>query len=377
LHGVCLPDETHFLTHLSDDSVSAATPPEGASDVRRLMPARDDRLVVYVQKQGASIGLSGEVLQIREKGIVITEVRLLDVAAVSIFGNVQISAQAIRELAGRGIPLFHLSYGGWLVSVTVPTPVRSIPVRVAQFRLLADEELRLDISRRMVFAKIHNARTLLRRNLKDVDEALRRDSVQLLRVARDEALRASSLESLLGIEGRAAAIYFSNFQKMIKPNVSGEFCIAGRNRRPPRDPVNALLSFAYSLLVRDAVHALFTTGLDPYVGFFHAVRHGRPALALDLMEEFRPLLADSVVLGVLNNREISSSHFIYRAGACLLSEAGRKCLIEAWERRMDCTATHPLFGYVVSYRRILEVQARLIVRFLQREISHYQPFLTR
>jgi CRISPR-associated protein Cas1 len=167
---------------------------------------------------------------------------------------------------------------------------------------------------------------------------------------------------------------------MFKPNAATgttDFNFESRNRRPPRDPVNALLSFLYAMLVKDLVVTLVGVGFDPYLGFYHQPRYGRPALALDLMEEFRPLVADSVAIGMINNGEIRPIDFIYRAGACALTDSGRKRVLEAYERRLDSFVIHPIFGYAVSYRRVFEVQARLLSRLLQGEIPHYPSFTTR
>jgi CRISPR-associated protein Cas1 len=195
----------------------------------------------------------------------------------------------------------------------------------------------------------------------------------------DHALRARSLDSLLGIEGVAASRYFRNIASLIKSGDSAnlQFDFAGRNRRPPKDPVNALLSFGYAMLTREWVVALSAVGLDPYRGFYHQPRFGRPALALDMMEPFRPLIADSVVLTALNNGEVRSTDFVRAAGSCNLTESGRKRFIGAFERRMGQEVTHPVFRYRLSYRRLLEVQARLLIRFLCAEIPEYPNFITR
>jgi CRISPR-associated protein Cas1 len=155
------------------------------------------------------------------------------------------------------------------------------------------------------------------------------------------------------------------------------FDFTKRNRRPPRDPVNALLSFVYAMLLKDLVATLVGVGLDPYLGFYHQPRYGRPALALDLMEEFRPLVADSVVINLINNGEVRPTDFITRAGACALTPHGRKQVLEGYERRLDTLVTHPHFGYAISYRRIFEVQARLLARHLTGEINFYPAFCTR
>ena len=167
---------------------------------------------------------------------------------------------------------------------------------------------------------------------------------------------------------------------MFKPDETTSipaFEFTARNRRPPRDPVNALLSFLYAMLTKDLVVTLVGVGFDPYLGFYHQPRYGRPALALDLMEEFRPLVADSVALGLINNGELRPSDFITRVGAVALTESGRRRVLDAYERRLDLLVTHPRFGYAISYRRIFEVQVRLLARFLMGETASYPAFCTR
>ncbi len=343
---------------------------------RRLMPARDDRLAMYIQGQGYSIGLKGEVLEVREKGKAVNEARLLEVSQLNLFGNVQISAQALRELAARDVAVLHLSYGGWLTAVTTPPPHKNIELRRRQFQLAEDEQFCLQVARAIVSGKIRNSRTLLRRNARELPGGV----LHHLAESRRHAERATSLEQLLGIEGTAARVYFSNLALMFKSESAEEapaFDFESRNRRPPRDPVNALLSFLYAMLVKDMIATLVGVGFDPYLGFYHQPRYGRPALALDLMEEFRPLIADSVAVGMINNGEIRRSDFVTRASAVALNEGGRKRVIEAYERRLDTLVTHPQFGYAISYRRIFEVQTRLLSRFLSQEISFYPAFCTR
>lgn len=180
---------------------------------------------------------------------------------------------------------------------------------------------------------------------------------------------------MLGIEGMAASLYFPAFASILTGG--DEFRLEGRNRRPPRDPINALLSFVYALLTKELTVALFACGFDPMLGFFHRPRYGRPSLALDLAEEFRPLIADSVVLTLVNNGEVAPADFICRAGGVALTTAGRRAVIGAFERRMETLVTHPIFGYRVSYRRILEVQSRLLGRTVLGDLESYPSFCTR
>lgn len=382
LAGICLPDEVHLLQDVAespaeesalepDESADAPAEPEGR--MRRLYAARDDRVPLYVQSHRARISLSGERLLIREEDRE-AEARLPNTSQVAVLGNAQITTPALRALLERDIALSFFTYGGWFLGRTMGLGSKNIELRIAQHRAADDDGFRLRVSRRLVASKILNCRTMLRRN------HARPDPVVLgeLRILANKALRTDAQESLLGIEGTAARLYFQCFSGMLKGDsvVSG-FDLTSRNRRPPRDPINALLSFCYALLVKDLTLALQAAGLDPLLGFYHRPRHGRPALALDLMEEFRPLVADSVVIGAINNNVVDFDDFILAAGRCALKPHARKRLLSAYERRMDQLIAHPIFEYRLSYRRVLELQARLLVRVILGEIPSYPMFRTR
>ena len=366
LVGICLPDEVNFI--------SANGQTVRADDVRRLTPARDDAIPVYVHSQGAVVGKSGDQLEVKKKGQVLQRVRLMEVSHLSLFGNVQVTAQALRELCDRNVPVCHFTYGGggWFNGITTGMSHKNVELRSRQYLGAMATETALSISRQIVFGKIKNCRTLLRRNHRDPPVAV---LAELNRLA-DSARNAASVDTLLGIEGAAARTYFSEFEGMIKSE-SLEFDFHGRNRRPPRDPVNAVLSFLYAMLIKQATVTALTVGFDPYLGFYHQPKYGKPALSLDMVEEFRPLIADSVCLTLINNGELGPEHFIVRGDAAALTQAGRRKVIEACERRMDTLVTHPLFGYSVSYRRILEIQARLLSRHLLGELPTYPVFRTR
>ena len=183
---------------------------------------------------------------------------------------------------------------------------------------------------------------------------------------------------LLGLEGQSAALYFGEFGRMLKVRPPGEsFDFTTRNRRPPRDPVNALLSFAYSLLCKDCFAAACTVGFDPYHGFYHAGRHGRPSLALDLMEEFRAIIADSVVLNLINNGMLTPADFLTWRDACQLNDEGREVFFKAYEQRKSTEVTHPVFGYRMTYGRMIEVQARMLAAFIRGDIPRYTGFTVR
>lgn len=362
LAGICLPDETNFFR-------------KGHAP-RPLNPADDPALPLHVQTPGARIRKSGESL-IVETDDTKTEVPLIHVSELSVYGPVSVTTPALHALMRADIPVSWHSTGGWLMGHTIGRGPKHPMTRAAQFRVAADTHASLRIALGVVETKIRNQRTILRRNWKG--DAASRDGVldRLLHLAR-KTRQTRDPQSLLGVEGEAAALYFRAFEHMIAPGKSdlSAFGFATRNRRPPTDPVNAMLSFAYALAVRLFTDALTTVGLDPYQGFYHRPRPGRPSLSLDMMERFRPILCDSTVLTVINNGEIASRDFVFSGHACALKPAGRRTLIAAWERRLAQETTHPLFGYRVSMRRLIAVQCRLLARHLTGEIDdmpHYVP----
>jgi len=309
LVGICLPDETRLLAEPDRPLVKG--------DIRRLMPARDDALPLYVKEQGVTLGISGDVLTVKQRQEVLQKVKLLDCSQVCLLGNVQVTSQALRGITAAGIPVAHFSYGGWFYALTSGLVHKNVELRTAQFAAAADPKRSLRLARQFVVGKIKNSRTLLRRHLTGDDRQPIRQLAELARKAK----AARDAASLLGIEGMAAKEYFAGFARLLKED--SPFSIEGRNRRPPRDPVNALLSFVYAMLVKELTIVLHTVGFDPMLGFFHRPRYGRPSLALDLAEEFRPLVGDSVVLTLINNGEVTPSSFVRRAGAVALTDAGR------------------------------------------------------
>jgi CRISPR-associated endonuclease Cas1/CRISPR-associated protein Cas4 len=363
LVGICLPDEVRLeVGEVAED------------DVRRLFPARDDLVPLYVQEQGARVTKSGDRLRVVLGEKTVAEARLMELSHLAVYGRVQVTTEALSELLARDVPTCFFSFGGWFRGMTRGFS-RNVELRMAQHRVAQDEARSLAIARAVVHGKVLNQRTLLRRNATgDVEPALD----ELRRLA-NAATCCAGADALLGIEGAAAKVYFAHFTTMLKAGEGGvrSFDFATRNRRPPRDPVNALLSFAYALLTKDLTVTAEVVGLDPQVGFYHRPRPGRPGLALDLVEEFRSIVADSVVIGVVNNEEVRPSHFVARGGACNLTPHGRKAFIAAYERRMDTLVRHPRFGYSIAYRRVLEVQARLLARHLTGELPAYHAFRTR
>lgn len=383
LVGICLPDETNLLREAEASELAEAEPP-----VRRLVPARDDALPLYVHTAGTRVGRSGAELVVeprepRDAGPTAEapkkqHVRISHTSHLAVFGAVQISTQAIHALAEAGVAIAYLSAGGWLQAITRGMDHKNVELRQRQFAAAADPARSLSIARALVTGKIRNCRTLLRRNADPPPPLL----LPRLRELAAAAEAAESLETLLGLEGTAARLYFQTYASLLSPPSDApdpalSFDFDGRNRRPPRDPVNAMLSLGYSLLVKDLVIAAMAVGFDPYLGFYHQPRYGRPALALDMMEELRPLVVDSLVLSAINTGAVRTSDFLRRGGACAFTQPGRAKFLRAYERRMDEEVTHPIFGYRLSYRRVLEVQLRLLARALTGEIPSYPPFTTR
>ena len=389
---ICLPDETNLLRLAPELGPRPAVQLEifaasndHASDVsleaepRQLIAPRDDLRPLYLNTQGARVGKSGEVLQIRDKNDNKQEVRLRETCQLNLMGNVQLSTQAVQGLCEAGIPICYFSQGSWFYGITTGLNSKNIFLRRTQFRLAEEEWFALSFARQLVAGKIRNQRTMLQRNHIEPQP----DDLAALKRMSEAAERAESIEELLGIEGNGARLYFQNFAGMIKVDDDDgqksqfRFDFGGRNRRPPRDAVNAMLSLGYSLLVKDLTIACYAVGFDPYLGYYHQPRFGRPALALDLMEPFRPLIADSAVLAAINTRMVTPKDFVQAGPAVALTPAGRKAFFRSYELRMDALVTHPIFEYRVSYRRLLEIQARLLARVLEGEIGQYPVFVTR
>jgi CRISPR-associated protein Cas1 len=366
LAGICLPDETLALREVPADPV--------APTVRRLYPPRDEAGPLYVQEQGAWVGTSRGNLVVKKDGEVLAEARLKDLDHLVICGNVQIGTQALHLLCEAGIPVCHLSSGHWFYGFTGGFALRNAFDRAAQFRAADDPVRPLAFARAVVAAKGANQRTFLQRNAEPRPQEVLAAMAGVLPAVEG----AADTETLLGLEGILARHYFGAFAAMIKPGDLAEaFTAEGRARRPPPDPVNALLSFGYALLAKECTVALTAVGLDPFWGLYHRPRHGRPALALDLMEEFRPLIVDSAVINACNTGMVTRADFTVGRSGCLLKDTGRKAFIRALEARFEQLATHPILGYRVSWRIMIRLQARFLARWLRGDLPSYQGVTTR
>jgi len=362
-YPICLPNESAYWAAPEGKAPELKEPPR---------PPGDDGEIIVVQKAGYVVGQRGGEFVVSEKKEDLQKFPRHQVRAIYLYGAVQLTAQATQACLEDGIDVAYFSPAGRFLGLLRGLPASGVDARLGQYRMFGEPGIRLKIAREVIRAKIHNQRVLLMRNGDAPDPTLRR-----LADLRELTEKAGDLDTLRGIEGTAAAQYFEHFATMLSTRAGVEFTFTERNRRPPRDPLNALLSQGYSILSKELTGVCHTVGLDPFLGFYHQPRYGRPALALDLMEEFRPLVADSVAISLLNRGELTAGHFSRSASGCFLREEGRKIFWEAWFRRLDTEITHPQFGYAMSYRRMLEVQARQLWRYVRGEAEQYFGFTTR
>jgi CRISPR-associated protein Cas1 len=369
LAGICLPDETHLL-QVQGDGDTGSEPGE----VRQFFPPRDEALPLYVQEQGATVCKTGKTLVVWKAKEKLATVRLADMSQLVLCGNISVTAQTMHLLCEEGIPVVHVSMGNWFYGITQGLGLKNSYLRAAQFRVAADAVRCLQLARQIVSAKIMAQRTFLRRNATRLAQQALDDLAQQDKNARS----VEKMESLLGIEGLAAKVYFANFSRMVKGDaLPAEWDFKNRNRRPPKDPINALLSFGYAMLAKECTVALVAEGFDPYWGLYHQPRHGRPGLALDLMEEFRTPVVDSAVITAVNTGMVREGDFEIAKAGCAMKPAARKALIRAYEGRLDQLVTHPVFDYRCSWRSVIRLQARLLARWVRGEIDTYPGMETR
>jgi CRISPR-associated protein Cas1 len=375
LAPVCLPEETLYQIGQGTDADATTPPPVG---ITRVIPQSDDGAVLYVQEPGSHVGKRSEHIIVRKDGQEMTRVPMHAVRQVVVFGNVQVSTQALETLAANDIPVAYLTGYGRFIGAFVPAFPKNVGLREAQFRRFADPAECLVLSKAVVRAKLTNQRALLMRSLRgDGDRGSDDPAAQGLADVIRKLDTAESIDTVLGLEGAGAAYYFGAFNRFLTQPPGGGFDFTTRNRRPPKDPVNALLSFAYALLAKDCFSALCTVGFDPCKGFFHSNRHGKPSLALDLLEEFRPVIADSVVLTLINNEMVGREDFVIWRDACQLTDAGRRAFFQAYEQRKATVVAHPVYGYKMSYSRMLEVQARMLAAYVRGSVPAYTGFTVR
>lgn len=336
---------------------------------------------LFVTADGAYVRLDGETLRVDREGQKLLQVPSQHLGAVVLFGNAQMSSHAMAHCVKEGREVTFLDFAGRFQCRVVGPESGNVLLRVAQHQAMQDADHATRIARSIVAGKIRNARHTLARGAR---ESTNRDYAHSLRVAAarlgDAAATlpsATSLDAIRGVEGQAAADYFQVFGDLITASPA-DFSFRLRTRRPPRDRVNALLSFFYALLTTDCVAAAQGVGLDPQVGYLHALRPGRPALALDLVEEFRSCVADRLVLSLINRRQLRAEHFVVREGAgdsVLLTDEGRKIALTAYQKRKQEEVAHPFLKEKTPMGLVPHLQARLLARHLRGDLEEYPPYI--
>ena len=365
---ICLPDEVAYLHELDEKP-------------KRIKPALGIDNVLYVDEQGCAIKKTGERILVAKENEILRDIPLIHLGQVVISGNVNLTTPAMQTLLHEGIPVVFLSAYGRYHGALTPQVSRNSLLRSAQHRVANNPGQCLSLSKAFVQGKLANMRTMLQRRkwqATDKTDAVLEPlltNIKAMQAMEKRVSTATELPELLGIEGNASAAYFGSFGFMLKSELGFDF--QRRSRRPPADATNALLSFAYSLLTADIISAIQTVGLDPYIGFFHQLKYGKPCLALDLMEEFRSIIADSVVITLINNRRIKPEDFTQSHGGWYLKAHRRKVFYAAYETRKNETITHPVFKYKLTFRRAMELQVRLLAKYLTGEIEQYTPLTIR
>lgn len=358
LNWACLPDEINTLNKIIEEP-------------RRLYPGRPDGGTLYVTKIGSKVGKSGQSFSVNTPDEEKISIPIKDVENICLYGNTQITTQAMTEVITNGGGVFYFSSGGWINGCTHAPLTKNVQLRIAQYNKLQNIDICLHLVQNNIISKISNQRTMIRRNNKGkVDDIL-----DELKREKEKIRITTNIDSIRGYEGNSARLYWQGYASLIKE--SDKWKMVGRNRRPPKDEINAMLSFGYSLLLRDFISAIVMTGMDYLLGFYHIVQPGRPSLALDLMEPYRPLLVDSIVLRMVNENMVDTSDFMKTKAGVYMKPETKKKIIYMYEKRVDEMITHPKFGYRLSYRRMINLEAKLFGKYIQGEIDDYIPLMTR
>lgn len=335
---------------------------------------------IYVREQGAVIRRRAERLIVSKKGQILDEFPFAKVEEVALYGNVQVTAQAMATLLERGVRVIFLSIYGKIRGV-VSEGSKQAKLRKEQYQVMSNEAINLRLAKAIVEGKIHNQRVLLQRQMKNLSgspgiTAQFTQATNGMGQMGQAALQASNIESLRGYEGRAAAYYFAAIRALLGPTWRFE----KREYHPPPDPFNALLSFCYSLLQKDVLAVVNLVGLDAYLGFFHEIDFGRPSLALDLMEEWRPLVSDALALELVNRQALRLDDFTWTGNSQRPVELGAEGIsrvLQAYSQRLEIQVYHPLAsgttGGETPLRRAIELQARRLARVLIGQEQMYEP----
>lgn len=329
---------------------------------------------LYISQEGSYVRKEGERIKVIFEKNVLVDVPLLKVTQVALFGPVQVSTQALTELLKRDIDVVFLTKSGRFKGRLESQYSKNAVLRLAQLKTFEEKNKRLEIAKTFVFGKLSNMKTLLLRYSRydfnrKIDSVLKQLSKSIKNLSHSE-----TLEQVRGCEGAGSSFYFYAFKKFLKSN---DFKFEGRIKRPPKDPINALLSFAYTLLFKDVISICELVGFDPYIGFLHSIKYGKAALALDLMEEWRPVIVDTLILSLINRGSIKIEDF-EKCGSTMgirIKEKAKRSLIEAYEKKKNSSFKHPYLGQKTSYWKALEIQARILARVVLGRLPTYKPFL--
>lgn len=336
---------------------------------------------LYVQTQGAVLHVDHDAVRITVEKETRLRLPLMRLSGIVVFGRVTITPFLIQRCAEDGRNLVWLSRNGRFVARVEGKARGNVLLRRAQHLTLSDKKRALSIARQIVAAKLQNSRQVLMRGAREASSETAREALSEGATRVSEGIArlqdCRTLDELRGVEGDGARAYFGVFGYHIKSERSA-FEMTGRTRRPPRDRANALLSFIYALLRAECSAALESVGLDPQVGFLHALRPGRPALALDLMEEFRPLIADRLALTLINRKQLQGDDFVdLPGGAVHLSEKGRRTVLEAYQKRKEEEVSHRALDQRLPLGLVPYIQARLLARHLRGDLEYYPPYVSR
>lgn len=334
---------------------------------------------LYVMSEDSYLSLDGENVVVSDKGHEIGRLPLHNLEGIVSFGYRGTSPALMGACAERNISLCFISPQGKFLARVSGRVKGNVILREQQYECFINQEKSLEIAKNCVIGKIYNARWVLERATRDhglqVDVEALKSASESLKHSLDFVRACNSKEQLRGFEGEAAQIYFRVFDELILQQKK-DFSFHGRSRRPPMDPVNALLSFVYTLLTNTITSALETVGLDPYVGCLHTERPGRVSLSLDLIEELRPVLADRFVLSLINKKMVSGKNFKKQEnGAVLMDDAARRLVLAEWQNKKKETLTHPFLKEKVEWGMVPYVQAMLLARYLRGDLDGYPPFL--
>ncbi len=328
---------------------------------------------LYVSEQGAVVRRVSERIVIEHEKKILADIPLIKIDQVVICGRVGLTTPMIQTFLEQGIEVCFLTQWGRFLGRLQPIQGKNSLIRSDQFRKAFDEGECTYLAQQFIYGKLRNMLNTLMRSRReglDIDEGVLAQLRGILKTLE----RGDNVDEVRGLEGAGSAIYFREFGKLIRKN----FEFNGRVRRPPTDPVNSLLSLAYTLLSKDVTSAVRIAGLDPYTGFLHKDRYGRASLALDLMEEFRPLVADAVVLSVINRGVVNKDDFVQElGGAVMLKDDARNRFFAAYESKKQSELRHPYFKYRATYMRCMELQARLLGKYIKGETDKYVPLVTR